>query len=199
MNDSKVKEIKEKYISGTRIRLSKTMDDERPIETGEFGEVDFVDDVGTVHIDWDNGRTLGLIPDKDEFEIISVPEKINVVVVEPTKPPYVKKIYNTLRNKQEIVEGLIECIPTYFDDNVSYDFVMNEEWRINNLSANRLIYDGQDYIGGTFMVIKVDESEGDFVNMTQEEADMIIDKINSKCPMIEQVIDIRKEEEEIEI
>ncbi|NRB36736.1 MAG: DUF4314 domain-containing protein, partial [Rhodobacteraceae bacterium] len=34
------------------------------------GVIRFVDDTGTVHVDWDNGRTLGLIPRKDSFEIV---------------------------------------------------------------------------------------------------------------------------------
>lgn len=75
MNDKKIKEIKEKYISGVRIKLLKTIDDERPIEAGTIGKVDHVDDMGTIHMIWDNGRTLGLIPNEDKFEIISSVEQ----------------------------------------------------------------------------------------------------------------------------
>ena len=35
------------------------------------GTVTFVDDVGTVHMKWDNGRTLGIVPNVDDFRKLS--------------------------------------------------------------------------------------------------------------------------------
>lgn len=38
---------------------------------GDEGEVTTVDDLGTVHIKWDNGSTLGMITEEgDRFQII---------------------------------------------------------------------------------------------------------------------------------
>jgi hypothetical protein len=37
---------------------------------GTRGEVDFVDDIGTIHVRWENGRYLGLIEEIDRFKII---------------------------------------------------------------------------------------------------------------------------------
>lgn len=31
------------------------------LEPGTFGTVDHVDDLGTVHVKWDNGSTLGMV------------------------------------------------------------------------------------------------------------------------------------------
>lgn len=42
-------------------------DDPRPVENGTRGTVRIVDDMGTVHCDFDNGRRLGLIPGEDSF------------------------------------------------------------------------------------------------------------------------------------
>ena len=42
-------------------------DDPRPVENGSRGTVRVVDDMGTVHCDFDNGRRLGLIPGEDSF------------------------------------------------------------------------------------------------------------------------------------
>ena len=42
-------------------------DDPRPVENGTRGTVRVVDDMGTVHCDFDNGRRLGLIPGEDIF------------------------------------------------------------------------------------------------------------------------------------
>ena len=60
---------KEMYPKGTRVEVI-YMDDPRPIEPGTKGTVQFVDSMGTIHCDFDNGRRLGLIPDEDEFKII---------------------------------------------------------------------------------------------------------------------------------
>ena len=37
-------------------------DDPRPIDPGTKGTVIHVDDIGTVHCSFDNGRQLGLVP-----------------------------------------------------------------------------------------------------------------------------------------
>ena len=64
-----VNEIKEMYPKGTRIKLI-CMVDIQSIPSGTKGTVEFVDDMGTIHMKWDNGRALGLISEVDEFEII---------------------------------------------------------------------------------------------------------------------------------
>lgn len=66
-----VEMIKKMYPRGTRICLDRMGNDEpRPIPPGAKGTVSSVDDMGTIHIHWDNGRSLGLIPDVDEFHKI---------------------------------------------------------------------------------------------------------------------------------
>lgn len=62
--------LKKKYPNGTRIVLDYMGDDPRPIAPGTKGTVRVVDDMGTVHCDFDNGRRLGLIPGKDSFHTI---------------------------------------------------------------------------------------------------------------------------------
>lgn len=64
-----VERIKEKYPVGSRIVLDHMGDDPRPIAPGTKGTVRTVDDMGTVHCDFDNGRRLGLIPGEDSFHI----------------------------------------------------------------------------------------------------------------------------------
>ena len=44
--------------------------DPNPIEPGSEGIITLVDDIGQLHVKWDNGRTLALIPEEDEYEII---------------------------------------------------------------------------------------------------------------------------------
>lgn len=75
-NQNLVKRMKEQYPSGTRIRLDHMSDPYAPIAPGTEGKVDFVDDVGTLHCTFDNGRTLGVIPGEDSFSKISPPLQV---------------------------------------------------------------------------------------------------------------------------
>ena len=64
-----VKRMKDTYLPCTRIELDYMGDDPRPIPPGTKGTVRIVDDMGTVHCDFDNGRRLGLVPGEDVFHI----------------------------------------------------------------------------------------------------------------------------------
>lgn len=66
-----VESIKRRYPSGTRIVLDRMGDDPRPIDPGTKGTVIHVDDIGTVHCAFDNGRQLGLVPGEDSFHKIA--------------------------------------------------------------------------------------------------------------------------------
>lgn len=57
--------LKEHYPKGTRIQLDSMGDDPRPIEPGTMGSVRLVDDMGTIHCDFDYGRRMGIIPGED--------------------------------------------------------------------------------------------------------------------------------------
>lgn len=66
-NQNLVKRMKEQYPPDTRIRLTHMSDPYAPIAPGTEGKVNFVDDIGTLHCTFDNGRTLGVIPGEDSF------------------------------------------------------------------------------------------------------------------------------------
>lgn len=71
MNDAKIKWLKDQYPPGTRVQLDRMGGDyPRPIESGTHGTVVAVDDVGTIHCDFDNGRSLGICPEADSFHKI---------------------------------------------------------------------------------------------------------------------------------
>lgn len=56
---------------GDRIQLKFTDDQYTTLKPGAKGTVNFVDDYGTVHINWDEGSQLGLVPHYDEWFVIS--------------------------------------------------------------------------------------------------------------------------------
>ena len=70
-NQIDVESSKKRYPVESRIILHSMGDDPRPIAPGTKGTVRIVDDMGTVHCNFDNGRRLGLIPGEDSFSVIS--------------------------------------------------------------------------------------------------------------------------------
>lgn len=57
--------IREQYPKGTRVELVSTTDPYTRLQPGTQGTVSSVDDIGTIHVNWDNGSGLGMIPGED--------------------------------------------------------------------------------------------------------------------------------------
>ncbi len=60
---------KNNSLAGKRILLVH-MDDPYGVPEKAIGTVDFVDDAGQIHVTWDSGSSLALIPAVDEFLFI---------------------------------------------------------------------------------------------------------------------------------
>lgn len=58
---------------GTRIELI-AMDDPQAPLSGTRGTVDHIDDAGHIHMKWDNGSSLALVPDEDKFRTLTKEE-----------------------------------------------------------------------------------------------------------------------------
>lgn len=57
-------------IVGTIVELVYTNDAYTNLHPGCRGKVVFIDDTGTVHVKWDNGSSLGLLPEYDKWKVI---------------------------------------------------------------------------------------------------------------------------------
>jgi hypothetical protein len=56
---------------GDRIALVYTGDPYTSLLPGERGTVRFIDSAGTVHVKWDCGSALGLVPGHDQWRVVS--------------------------------------------------------------------------------------------------------------------------------
>lgn len=75
MSIQEINRIKNHYPAGTRIELISMNDPFAPVPSGMKGSVDYVDDAGQIHMKWDNGRTLAVLPGVDSFRKLT-PEEI---------------------------------------------------------------------------------------------------------------------------
>ena len=70
-----IAELRLNYPPGTRIMLDH-MDDNWAVPRGTRGSVTQVDDAGTIHMKWDNGRSLGIVPQVDQFRKLTEQERL---------------------------------------------------------------------------------------------------------------------------
>ena len=68
-----IAEIRLSYTPDTRIELVH-MEDNWAVPSGTRGTVGHVDDAGQIHMKWDNGRTLAIVPQVDKFRKLILQE-----------------------------------------------------------------------------------------------------------------------------
>lgn len=73
LSPKEIAEIRLNYPPGTRIQLNH-MEDKWAVPDGTRGAVDHVDDAGQIHMKWDNGRTLAIVPQVDSFRKLTPKE-----------------------------------------------------------------------------------------------------------------------------
>jgi len=69
--------IKKQAAPGQRVELIKMDDPYSKLKPGTQGTVEHIDNTGTVFVNWDTGSKLGLIPDVDEYRMLSEDEDRN--------------------------------------------------------------------------------------------------------------------------
>lgn len=60
---------------GTRVELTRIADPHTSLRPGDRGTVMMIDSLGTVHVQWDNGSNLGLIPMQDRWRVLEEKEE----------------------------------------------------------------------------------------------------------------------------
>lgn len=56
---------------GMRVKLVKMDDPYTSLKEGDEGTIRKIDDMGQLHVEWDNGARLALIPEEDEFTLLN--------------------------------------------------------------------------------------------------------------------------------
>ncbi len=67
-----VESIRKRYPKGARVRLLRMNDPYTNLEVGDEGTVISVDDIGTIHVSWDKGGSLGVAFGEDLCEKIKL-------------------------------------------------------------------------------------------------------------------------------
>lgn len=69
-NKNYLEQLRKQYPVGMKIQLISMRDEKYPILPGTIGEVTHIDDLGSIHMKWQNGSSLALIPEVDSFKAV---------------------------------------------------------------------------------------------------------------------------------
>ena len=101
-----IENVKNRYPKGTRIEL-KEMRGEARMTPGLKGVVDLVDDIGQIHVNWENGSGLALNIEEDSFHIID-PKGGLESSIKPKQEWFLEEISKVL-GKIDLMELAISC------------------------------------------------------------------------------------------
>lgn len=102
--------------------------------------------------------------------------EVKVIIAEPMREAYIYTIKNELEELQKLVGGYIQTVP-FTDDNVC--IICNEEGKMNGMALNRALYhEGEiwDIIAGTMIIVGDDYMKGEFISLTDEQAEKYLNQ-----------------------
>ena len=111
-----LKFIREQYPQGSRIRLREMRDPYNPVEPGTMGTLNFIDDIGTFHCTWDNGRTIGLVMGEDSFSVLPPEATLLKLYMPMTVTYYERNEYGDLENDEMTMD---DCTATSYANTIA--------------------------------------------------------------------------------
>lgn len=68
-NKAYLEQLRKQYPKGTKLQMITMRNEKYPVPPGTIGEVTHIDDIGNIHVRWQNGSSLAIIPEVDSFRV----------------------------------------------------------------------------------------------------------------------------------
>lgn len=169
-------------IIGKRVKLVRMEDPYTDLKEGDEGIITHIDGLGQLHVNWDNGSKLAIIPEIDEYDILE--KKLNHIRL--FEEFFVSG--SDLGYVNVKMEELSDLVDSDDDDSVFLNWKMvNNQLNVNLKTSSEEVTFFYDLNTNTLNITIDGEQTSDIVSSSEEAMDIIENKIYNCLGVSERV------------
>lgn len=162
-------------LTGKRVMLVRMEDPYTNLKSGDEGTINGTDDMGHILVKWDNGSSLSLLPEIDEYEILESKKLLFLKKFESYHSQYDSSI------KEDSVDSIIKILIKYQSRFVDIN-ITNLDEIISNCEKRLSPYDkiNREFIIETIFYTEIENNEEDIKDQIISMGDTIMNRFGTE-------------------